>query len=209
MNNFTNLNLLITSCILSLYILSVVSCNKTEVNYITKIDNEGYKHVSEYLIYNNDTLEHGLSNVYKNDTLYFTCNYNSGRLNGEFIKYHNNGNIHIQNLYVNDKIFGEQFIYFKNRTLEKYILFGLDGKPKFHVDYDEEGNVIDWYGNAIGDWYFNDKDKYGNLLSNDTLYYGYIIAKPPSFIRKFRVELLDLENNLIENNSRLIDSTLV
>uniref|UniRef100_UPI00404ADFC1 hypothetical protein n=1 Tax=Flavobacterium sp. TaxID=239 RepID=UPI00404ADFC1 len=205
MNNNSNTNQVKPINILGIIcFLFIISCNNSKEKYFITVDEDGLRHVSKYMIYGNDTLEHGLSKVYENDTLLFLCNYNSGRLHGKFIKYHTNGNIHTTKQYKYGNVLGEQFIYYENEILKQYVLYGIDGKPKFFIEYDDKGTITEWNGNAIADWYIYDNDEFGTKLSNDTLYYGFIVANPPKSERNFKVDLMDVNNGVIMNK-RFVD----
>jgi antitoxin component YwqK of YwqJK toxin-antitoxin module len=173
-----------TKCLIILFIIGLVGCNKNEnieirradgtIQFKYKVDQSG-KRQGEYLVffengidifeksYYQDSLLEGARTLYfKNGQPEIIETYHNGVLEDTVYTYYSNGAIKLKSPYVNGVLEG---------TLLKYRLDGTILEAVTFVDNQEEGPFKEYYPNGRVKWtgqYLHGNQEFGELIYFDS-----------------------------------------
>ena len=158
---------------------AVIGCK--ESNFVTNKDDNGK--ITEKYAVNKENQKHGEYLSYINGVLSTKANYKNGKLHGERLIYHTNGQVEIEESYEDDVLVGLYKSYSINGTLvqeanyKKGVMQGMlktyynDGHLKEEVtmvDNQENGPFKEYHPNGKIKWegeFLNGDNEYG-LLKN-------------------------------------------
>lgn len=156
-------------------LLFLFSCSNNNVKPEDLIENNGIT-----LLKSNNSPFTGVCSKYnKNKKIEFEKNYINGKLDGEFIRYFENGNISSIVTFINSKPAGYKQFYESNKIKAEKT---DDGKTQILTTWFENGNkqsVQHFYNNMLNgkseQWYDNGKIEFSNLFKQNKQYGKFIV----------------------------------